>query len=59
MSAYTVEEGSGAAEVCVLSSPELDRAVMVEVTTEDNSANSELYTPCPIFSVSHCYDTCI
>ena len=41
MNAYTIQEGGGTVEVCVISSPELDKAVVVELTTEDVSAQSE------------------
>ena len=41
MGAYSVMEGAGTVEVCVVSSLELDKTVMVELTTEDGSAQSK------------------
>ena len=41
MVAYTVMEAGGTIEVCVVSSPELDKMVMVELTTQDGSAQSK------------------
>ena len=38
MSSYAVEEGSGPAEVCVVSSADLDKSVEVELTTMEGSA---------------------
>lgn len=43
MAEYSVQEGGGSAEVCVVSSPELDRTVSVGLTTEDGSAQSEFF----------------
>lgn len=53
MAGYSVQEGGGSAEVCVVSSPELDRTVSVGLTTEDGSAQSEF------FIYSKYYDLCI
>ena len=41
MGAYTVMEGAGTVEVCVVSSLELDKTVMVELSTQDGSAQSK------------------
>ena len=48
LAAYTVDEGSGNAEVCVVFSPQLDKIVAVELRTEDDSAQSE---SCGILSI--------
>ena len=62
LAAYTVDEGSGNAEVCVVSSPQLDKIVAVELRTEDDSAQSE---SCDVVSIIiilnslHSYDLTI
>ena len=38
MESYVVEESSGAVEVCVISSPELDKSVEIELATVEGSA---------------------
>ena len=48
LAAYTVEEGSGNTVMCVVSSPQLDKIVTVELRTEDDSAESE---PCGALSI--------
>ena len=40
MSSYTVEEGSGTVQVCVVSSPELDKSVEIELKTVEGSAGN-------------------
>ena len=53
MSSYTVVEGGGTVQVCVVSSPELAKAVEIELVTMEDSAGKSRALPKPSRS---CFD---